>query len=107
MLVLGAPGVALLPVVGLFLALGAFFVGLGLFFKFAVWMSGPCPFCDSVQFVWVPADGLSWGQIRRGRSGRVFGADCVVCRNRIILRVDDRVAVPAPMVVRGAPFRAS
>ena len=98
--ILASPGIALLvPPIGIFLAPVAFLLGIRLIFQSAVWMSGPCPFCHAVQTVWVPMEGLSWGRVRRRSSGRVFGADCAVCRNRIIMRLDDRVAVPAPRVI--------
>ena len=100
LLVLGSPGFATLPVVGIPLALGALVCGLGLLFSFTVAMSGRCPYCEVTQTVGVPTDGLSWRRIKKRRTGRVFGADCVVCRNRMIVRVDDRVALPAPSVIR-------
>ncbi len=97
--ILASPGIALLvPPVGIFLALLALFVGIGLIFRSAVWISDPCPFCHAVQTVWVPMEGLSRRQVRRQSSGRVFGADCIVCRNRMIVRMHDRMAIPAPRV---------
>jgi len=99
-MILASPGIALLvPPVGIFLGLGTLLIGLVLLFKFAVWMSGPCPFCHAVQAVWIPMEGLSWRRIRRRSSGRVFGTDCLVCKNRMILRVDDQLAIPAPRMV--------
>lgn len=103
LLVLGSPGFATLPVLGIPLALGAFVCGLGLLFSFTVSMCGACPFCHATQTFGVPTEGLTWRRIKKGRTGRVFGADCAVCRNRMIIRIDDRVAIPAPSVVRVWP----
>jgi len=104
-MILCSPGVAFLPVVGPVLALVVAGAGLLALFSFQVLMWGPCPFCESSQTVLVPAAGLTWRQIRAGSTRRVFGADCTVCANRIIVRVDDRVAIPAPRVVAAAVNR--
>lgn len=101
LLILGAPGFAFFPAVGVFLAFGALLVGLAALFSFQVTVSGACPFCDVVQTVVAPVDGLSWRQIRERRTNRVFGVTCSVCRNRVIVRLDDRVALPAPKAVAG------
>jgi len=105
-MILASPGIVFVPMIGVFLAIGAFLVGIGLLFQFAVWMSGPCPCCHAVQTVWVPTEACRWRRVRRRSTGYVSGADCVVCRNRMIIRIDDRIAIPAPSVVRVLPGAA-
>jgi len=97
-LLLCSPGIAFIPVVGPVLALIVFFAGLAGLFSFQVFFSGACPFCEVTQVVPAP-HGVRWGQIRRAATGVVFGADCVVCRNRMIVRIDDRVAIPCAWMV--------
>lgn len=99
MVILCSPGMAFLPIVGVVLALVTVCAGIAQLFSFAVWMSGACPFCEALQTVSVPMEELSWRRVQRRSTNRVFGVDCVVCKNRMIVRVDDRVAIPAPRVV--------
>lgn len=101
-MILCSPGLAFLPMLGVVLFVATAGAGITLLFSFAVWMSGPCPFCEALQTVSVPMEGLSWRRVKRGSTRRVFGADCVVCKNRMIVRVDDKVAIPAPVAVAAA-----
>ncbi|MBM4245260.1 MAG: hypothetical protein FJ148_15850 [Deltaproteobacteria bacterium] len=98
-LLLCSPGIAFVPVIGLPLALVVALAGLVTLVSFQVLLSGPCPFCASGQTIVVPMDGISWRQVRERRTGRVVGADCTVCGNRMIVQVDRRAAVAAPRVV--------
>lgn len=110
-ILLCSPGIGFLPVIGPVLALVAAVTGLLTLFSFQVLLSGPCPFCESGQTIVLPMDGISWRRVRERRTRRVVGADCAVCANRMIVRVDDRVALPAPRPVlpvrrrSGQPWR--
>lgn len=98
-LLLCSPGMVFVPVIGLPLALVVAVAGLVALVSFQVLLSGPCPFCASGQTIVVPMEGISWRQVRARRTGRVVGADCAVCANRMIVQIDRRAAVAAPRVV--------
>lgn len=98
-LLMCAPGIAFLPVIGPPLALVVALAGLASMVSFQVLLSGACPFCESGQAIVLPMEGIRRRQLRERRTGRVLGADCTVCANRMIVQVDARVAIAAPQVV--------
>ncbi len=101
LLFLATPGIALIPAVGPFLAIGTAVTSVVALFSFEILVKGACPFCGVGQATVLPAGGPSWSRVRARRTGVVFGHTCGVCRNRMIVRLDDRVALPAPRVVAG------
>lgn len=97
---LSAVGFACVPMIGPLLAIGVVLLGIGLLFSSFVSISGPCPYCGVRQAAPLPAvDARGWRDLRTGSTTWVVGIDCAICANRMIVRTDDRVAIPVPKVV--------